>query len=975
MELPNRTDTNGNPLIAAIVASDTDNQPSGYWRAELAPLETRGDYRVIGHPPNGEVRMSSQAWLLHQPHTDEKHNKSYIVGKVDTAWIDNSVLMAEGTLDMDDPNAREVHRKLAEGYLGTVSVDLEDATAEERYYNTDGEHVTDFASHNPDELRKLLYFTDWRLGGATLVPHPAFHEARVMVNVDNDTVEASAEPATTAASAGDSESDCAECDDDAPSDPNTGGEFADDVPQHKRDRASNSGAALPDGSYPIENREDLKNAIQAYGRARNKTRVKKHIIKRAKTLGLTSLLPNNWGNVTADGRTWADRVADTVRNTTEPPAEAFANPQLTAPTKVTVTDDGHVFGHVACWETSHISFPGREVKPPRSETGYAMFHRHAIRCTNGQRVKAGTLVAGTSHADLNMSTSAASSHYDHTGNIVADVCAGEDEHGIWVAGYLHPEVSPLQINILDRYSLSGDWRGGELVAALVVNTPGFPIPSNIAASGELCPEAPTTQIRTDAHGDQYALVAAGIVEPEHDEQVDLTDVVSELRQLRSELSQVLTRTTERTQTETAQGSDEAERVAREALARIYAPKFDALAAAATGTDGRPKRATKGEALNQRRNGRTGKNPQGKPPKLNKVAKKAGERRTAKDASNTEEAERQRQHELDVIDRQQEHEAAQAEAQRTHEAAENESQRVHESGENDAQRAHETETQDSQQHEASENERSEEYETERTKVQTEADAEQQDDAKGATGKEDQPTKSATSKPEQSGADPNQDGSQPSNDSQADKGEQPDNNADDGDDGEPSTPEDGESTDSNNPDGGEQHNSDQPDEETLKEAEKLGPEQRDLDKLPDDDEQLAKLLVAAGFAGDEEEARTFLADLDDPDALDRDNEDTRKTVTAANWVAKRGGLPRYFERIAKHLKRKGMSKSHAIATAINVAKKMCRGKGGDRLNFPGVQKDVNKGSVAQACAAVAKWNAMKASTGGSSSSSGSKSKKKS
>jgi hypothetical protein len=75
---------------------------------------------------------------------------------------------------------------------------------------------------------------------------------------------------------------------------------------------------------------------------------------------------------------------------------------------------------------------------------------------------------------------------------------------------------------------------------------------------------------------------------------------------------------------------------------------------------------------------------------------------------------------------------------------------------------------------------------------------------------------------------------------------------------------------------------------------------------------------------------------------------------NWVERAGGLPRYIVRIAKHLLRKGMTMSHAIATAINAVKKMCLT--GD-LNWPGLQ-NVNLGSKAQACAAYAKWKSMTA-----------------
>lgn len=75
---------------------------------------------------------------------------------------------------------------------------------------------------------------------------------------------------------------------------------------------------------------------------------------------------------------------------------------------------------------------------------------------------------------------------------------------------------------------------------------------------------------------------------------------------------------------------------------------------------------------------------------------------------------------------------------------------------------------------------------------------------------------------------------------------------------------------------------------------------------------------------------------------------------NWVDKAGGLPRYIERIAKHLHyEKGKEIGHAIAIAVNVVKKMCAS--GD-TNFPGKQ-NVNAKSRSQACAAVAQWEAKK------------------
>jgi len=67
-----------------------------------------------------------------------------------------------------------------------------------------------------------------------------------------------------------------------------------DFTQAQRDKAAKSGSAMPDGSYPIENKSDLENAIQAIGRAKNPAAVKAHIKKRAAALGATASLPDDW---------------------------------------------------------------------------------------------------------------------------------------------------------------------------------------------------------------------------------------------------------------------------------------------------------------------------------------------------------------------------------------------------------------------------------------------------------------------------------------------------------------------------------------------------------------------------------------------------------------------------------------------------------------------------------------------------------
>ena len=60
----------------------------------------------------------------------------------------------------------------------------------------------------------------------------------------------------------------------------------------QRQSAAQSGAALPDGSFPIKNKDDLGNARQAVGRAKNPGKARAHIRTRAAALGVK--LPDKW---------------------------------------------------------------------------------------------------------------------------------------------------------------------------------------------------------------------------------------------------------------------------------------------------------------------------------------------------------------------------------------------------------------------------------------------------------------------------------------------------------------------------------------------------------------------------------------------------------------------------------------------------------------------------------------------------------
>ena len=72
-----------------------------------------------------------------------------------------------------------------------------------------------------------------------------------------------------------------------------------DYSGEQREAYAKQGIAMKDGSYPIKTVQDLKNAIQAFGRAKDKAAVKRHIKKRARALGKTDLLPESWNLASA----------------------------------------------------------------------------------------------------------------------------------------------------------------------------------------------------------------------------------------------------------------------------------------------------------------------------------------------------------------------------------------------------------------------------------------------------------------------------------------------------------------------------------------------------------------------------------------------------------------------------------------------------------------------------------------------------
>lgn len=74
--------------------------------------------------------------------------------------------------------------------------------------------------------------------------------------------------------------------------------LAKDFSDKDRSKLAGQGKAMPGGRFPIESRADLANAIHAVGRAKGgeagRAAVRRHIISRAKALGLSGMIPDNW---------------------------------------------------------------------------------------------------------------------------------------------------------------------------------------------------------------------------------------------------------------------------------------------------------------------------------------------------------------------------------------------------------------------------------------------------------------------------------------------------------------------------------------------------------------------------------------------------------------------------------------------------------------------------------------------------------
>ena len=202
----------------------------------------------------------------------------------------------------------------------------------------------------------------------------------------------------------------------------------------------------------------------------------------------------------------------------KPPADWFDIPEAEVATPLTYGSDGRVFGHIALWGSCHTGFLNGAVaecvQPPASKTDYQHFHLGTLE-TDGGDVRVGKITYATGHAPLSASARVAADHYDNTGSVGAFVKARNGSVGIWVSGAVRSDISAEGFRDLRANPPSGDWRSLnrnlELVAALSVPVPGFPIPRvevGLTASAEGDVEVETLILPPWTPEEEFALVAS-----------------------------------------------------------------------------------------------------------------------------------------------------------------------------------------------------------------------------------------------------------------------------------------------------------------------------------------------------------------------------------------------------------------------------------------------------------------------------------
>ena len=457
--------------------------------------------------------------IAYQLQSGEGHSGSVTVGRLDEIFRDGNLMKFRGVVVLTKEHSDAVIEGIIDGTVRGVSVDVDDVEVD---------MSTEYTEEDLDGKMPLTVFKSARIAGVTIVPIPAFQEA--FIALGHEWPEESEDELTP-------EEALAACGCKGPDDE----EENPDIELGYDSLAASAEAFAPgtkDGpgwiTHPIPTARIRRYWVHGKGAAkirwglgapggdfnRCRRQLAKYVQNPKWLAGLcanmhkeaTGFWPGSRVNKTgraaliAAGGVPAPIFNLVAAATYVFDSNLFKRQEMESPRVGVEVEGDHVFGYIAQWGVCHIGISGVCTVAPHSLSDYWYFATGKVDTEDGV-VRVGQITMDTGHASLKANAKVAAAHYDNTGVAAADVAVGEDQFGIWFSGVLRSKVTDEQRHALRASGrVSGDWRqiGSdlELVAALAVNVPGFPIPHTRAGV---------------YNGEQVSLVAAGLFDEDEPE--------------------------------------------------------------------------------------------------------------------------------------------------------------------------------------------------------------------------------------------------------------------------------------------------------------------------------------------------------------------------------------------------------------------------------------------------------------------------
>jgi hypothetical protein len=493
---------------------------------EMPPDEPEEDEELITEIPvhgtlapegvaTGDGRMFADGGLsnrdlplpiAYQLQSGEGHSNSVTVGRIDEIFREGNLMQFRGALMLNRDASAEVIDGIIDGTVRGISVDVDDV-------EVDMEAVA-YESEVDTGKAPMTVFKTARIAGVTIVPIPAFQEAFIALGHEwPEESEDELSPEEALAACG-----CKGPEDDENPDIELGYDAV---------AASAFAPGTKDGpgwiTHPVPTARIRRYWVHGKGAAKIRwglgapggdfNRCRRQLAKYVQNpKWLAGLCANMHKEAT--GFWPGSKVNRAALMASGEPApifnlvasasyvfdsNAFKRQEMAEPRVGVEVEGDHVYGYIAQWGVCHIGIQGVCTTAPHSLSDYWYFATGKVDTEEGT-VRVGQITMDTGHASMRANAKVAAAHYDNTGAAAADVAVGEDEFGIWFSGVLRSKVTDEQRHALRAAGrVSGDWRqighDLELVAALAVNVPGFPIP----------------HVRAGVYnGEQVSLVAAGL---------------------------------------------------------------------------------------------------------------------------------------------------------------------------------------------------------------------------------------------------------------------------------------------------------------------------------------------------------------------------------------------------------------------------------------------------------------------------------